>query len=82
MYLHTCTGGGLGGGFRPPAQAGEKCIRWVEIKNKNTPFVKKRYKKKQTRTNLAWKEQNFKSLSNQRKSDHNWSKGVRRISQI
>ena len=25
-------------------------------KNKNTPFVKKRYKKKQTRTNLAWLE--------------------------
>ena len=26
------------------------------LKNKNTPFVKKRYKKKQTRTNLAWLE--------------------------
>ena len=31
-------------------------IKKIILKNKNTPFVKKRYEKKQTRTNLAWLE--------------------------
>ena len=33
-----------------------KDTKKIILKNKNTPFVIKRYKKKQTRTNLAWLE--------------------------
>ena len=49
-------GGGVGGGFDPPPQAGEKCIGWVEKREKKERRGKIRQKIGKIRLKIGIRE--------------------------